>query len=84
MAEQSNEQPPTPTIQVEVKPGWKTTEFWVQVAAQIIAFMVAIGVLASDKADAVMKVIGAVVAVIASIGGAVSYGINRTNLKGLE
>ena len=65
-------------------PGWKTTEFWLHVAAQAIAFLVAIGLLASDRADAVLKAVGAVVAAIGSVGGAVVYSNNRTNLKSLE
>ena len=65
-----------------VKPGWKTTEFWVTVVAQILGIMALSGVItpeaSGEMAGAVEQVTGGVMVLISQI----SYAIARAKAKG--
>jgi len=74
----------------ETKPGVKTTEFWVGlVLPQLLALLVAFGVLTPDASDAVTGSVGEAVAaskelIAAVISGvsALGYNIGRGIAKG--
>jgi len=66
---------------MDIKTGWKTTEFWVSLATGICGLLVTVGVFdagqASDISVAIGKIAGAVILAISS--GA--YAISRSKSK---
>jgi hypothetical protein len=58
-----------------MKPGWQTTEFWLTLAAQLVAALLASGALA--EGSLVLKI----VAGLASVLGLLGYTVARTYLK---
>lgn len=70
---------------MDVKPGIKTTEFWLTLTAQLIPLLVIFGVLNSDEAsdlsEAVAQLITAIGAVVASAAPIVAYIQSRTRVK---
>jgi hypothetical protein len=63
----------------EQKPGWKTSEFWLSLAAIVIGAVMASGVLDSLAGDHwLVKVVG----IVASILGALGYTASRGFVKG--
>ena len=54
------------------KPGWKTSEFWLSLAAAVLGAFVASGVLPSE--NLMMKIAGMALAALASLGYAASRG----------
>lgn len=58
-----------------VKPGWKTTEFWLTVAAMIVTMLLASGVWTVDSTWG--KILSGLAAVLASAG----YSIARAGTK---
>lgn len=77
----------TPPVLIEmpgIKPGWKSSEFWIQLVTQIIALLVVLGVLSSSKADAITETIAAVGAAVASAVSGSVYSMGRTKLKATQ
>lgn len=71
-----------------MKAGWKTTEFWMVVAAAVLSVAVAAGYIGVEQSqqisDAVAQVINAVAALVAALApvvGAVAYVWSRTKIK---
>jgi len=60
-----------------MRPGWKTSEFWVTVFIQIIGILATTGVLTSDQASALSKVIIELGGLIAMVASAFGYSIAR-------
>lgn len=60
-----------------MKPGIKTTELWVALAAQVIALLQVYGVLGQDEASAWLQLATAIIAVIP----AALYIWSRTEVK---
>ena len=68
-----------------VKPGWKSTEFWfVGILPQVLAILVATGVISPDQQVLVQDGLETIVeqgsglwASIMSLGGALGYGVAR-------
>ena len=59
----------------EVKPGWKTTEFWLTVAAAAVGFLYASGAIGDGtQAD---KVLGIVSGALSALGYSVSRGLAK-------
>ena len=73
---------PTP----EIKPGWKTSEFWQTLVLQGLSLAVILKVISpADSAglgSALGHAIEAIVALIVAGGTVVNYISNRTKLKG--
>lgn len=63
----------TPTL----KPGWKTTEFWLMLAAEVIGLLLAAGIVQIGNDTTVGKIVGGAIAVLAALG----YTVNRSKLK---
>ena len=60
------------------KPGYKTTEFWVSLLATLLGFLLASGVMdAAGEESWIAKLIGGVVAVLATLG----YSASRAKVK---
>ena len=57
-------------------PGWKTTEFWLTLAAIVVSALVGSGLF--QEGSTVLKVLMAIAAVLAALG----YGIGRAWVKG--
>lgn len=61
-----------------MKPGYKTTEFWLSTLALLVGAVMVSGVLDSlDESNWVVRVVGGVVAVLAALG----YDASRTKIK---
>lgn len=50
---------------MEVKPAWKTTEFWVNFAVTVVGLLMASGVFAEESQTA--RILGAIMAMIAPL-----------------
>lgn len=65
------------------KPGYKTTEFWSAVIAQILGLLMLFGVLEPGQGSAMSggeaQAIGGAVAGLANLGYSLSRGISKTN-----
>ena len=71
-----------------MKPGWKTTEFWMAVGVQLVGLGVATGLITPDQATAlntgiaqtiagVAQIVGGVMIVVSAVGYAVSRAIAK-------
>ncbi|HEG42476.1 MAG TPA: hypothetical protein ENH94_00350 [Phycisphaerales bacterium] len=60
-----------------LKPGVKTTEFWLMLIAEIVGFVMASGLLSGDGDNVWVRIVGGAVAVLAALG----YSVNRSKLK---
>ena len=59
----------------EVKPGYRTTEFWLSAVAMLIGIAYASGVIGADtQAD---KIVGFIAAALSSLGYSVSRGMAK-------
>jgi hypothetical protein len=64
--------------QKQVKPGYKTTEFWLTLIATAAGFVLASGMMETVPEDAVApRILGIVVSVLATLG----YTITRASVK---
>ena len=62
----------------DTKPGYKTTEFWLSLLATLLGFLLASGVMDAVPAESwIAKLIGGVVAVLATLG----YSASRAKVK---
>jgi len=64
-----------------MKPGIKTTEFWVTLVANIISLTVVLGALKSEQAAEATRIASAITASVVTIVTALAYNANRTELK---
>ena len=64
-----------------IKPGWKTTEFWVTILIQVIGFAAILGYITPEQqgamGDAITQIAGAVSMVAAAFGYSLSRGIAK-------
>lgn len=58
-----------------IKPGWKTTEFWLSVAAAVIGALYASGVV--TEGSSLERVLGVIATVLAALGYSVSRGLAK-------
>lgn len=65
---------------METKPGYKTTEFWLSVAAMLVGALMASGLLDESGTDIDNKIFGLIAMVLAGLG----YSANRAWTKGAE
>ena len=63
----------------DTKPGYKTTEFWLSLAAMLIGALLASGIL--DPADPTSAKVLQLVGMISSMLTALGYGVTRTMAK---
>jgi len=63
---------------MDTKPGYKTTEFWLSLLATLLGFLLASGVMdAVPEESWIAKLIGGLVAVLATLG----YSASRAKVK---
>ena len=63
---------------MDTKPGYKTTEFWLSLLATLLGFLLASGVMDAVPDESwIAKLIGGLVAVLASLG----YSASRAKVK---
>jgi hypothetical protein len=61
-----------------MKPGYKTTEFWLSLLATLVGFLMVSGLLDSQPADGwIARVVGGIVAALAALG----YSASRAKVK---
>ena len=48
-----------------MKPGWKSTEFWLSVVAQVVGFVLVSGLVGNDRA---VQALGLAASVLSSLG----------------
>lgn len=61
----------------EVKPGWKTTEFWVTITVTLCSLLWGANVLDPEAAGTANKIFGFVVAALSGLGYTVSRGLAK-------
>ena len=66
------------------KPGWKTTEFWVTVAVQIVGLMAAAGIFTSEQASHWQRVAEMAGGLVAMIVSNIAYAQGRAKVKSAE
>lgn len=70
---------------LDPKPGWKTTEFWISVAAQILAVVVLLGLMSQSDSEtvgqAISQSIEAVGVIVANAAIILGYIKSRTTAK---
>ena len=62
-------------VKNEVKPGWKTTEFWITVVVALGSLLWGAGILDPAGSGAANSVFGLVVSGLAAVGYTVSRGL---------
>jgi hypothetical protein len=60
-----------------MKPGYKTTEFWLSTVAALVGIVMASGLVADDSA--VTQILGAVMAVLSGMGYTAARGVVKTH-----
>ena len=60
-----------------MKPGYKTTEFWLSTAATVVGLVLASGALPEQADNLWVRLIGGIVAVLAALG----YTASRAKVK---
>ena len=68
---------PTP----EVKPGWRTTEFWMSAPAIVIGLLAASGAISPEKAEPISQAVTQIAGGIISGMAALGYSLSRGNAK---
>ena len=63
-----------------MKPGWKTTEFWLTMAAMLVGAVMASGILEAIEGDIDNKLVGMIAMVLSGLG----YSVNRMWVKGSD
>lgn len=66
---------------MNVKDGWKTTEFWLTLISTIITAVVALGLLPADQGDTLKSGLTAVVTGVFMVAPVVVYIIGRWKVK---
>jgi hypothetical protein len=68
-----------------MKPGYKTTEFWLAIASQLLGILVVLGVITPEQQDAfagaLQHIAGAIMMVGSGFGYSLSRGIAKRNGK---
>ena len=61
----------------ETKPGYKTSEFWLITASEVVGLLLASGVVSDVGDGPIPRIIGGAIAILAALG----YAVNRSKLK---
>ena len=67
-----------------MKPGIKTTEFWVALAAQAMSALMLFGVITPDQSSALNEAVIQIAGVVGMVGSAFGYAIARGMAKKSE
>ena len=61
----------------ELRPGYRTTEFWLTAIAEIVGLLLAGGILSTEGDGAIARILGTIIVVLAALG----YTVTRASLK---
>ena len=64
-------------LQMEIKPGWQTTEFWMSIGVAVVGLLIGYGVLTSEEGDLWLALFAAIIPAIVAVG----YSISRAIVK---
>jgi hypothetical protein len=64
-----------------IKPGWKTTEFWVMMCSAFFGLLILFGVITNFESNTMLAYINNIAGSIMTIGGVVSYILSRGKAK---
>ncbi|MBC8395336.1 MAG: hypothetical protein H8E05_01450 [Bacteroidetes bacterium] len=66
-----------PTKNNDIKPGWKTTEFWITICVTLASLLWGADVLNPEGAGTANKIFGFAVAALSGLGYTVSRGLAK-------
>ena len=64
-----------------MKPGYKTTEFWLSLSTSVIGLLVILGVITPDKSSEMMEIVRQVIGVVMLVLPQFGYTLSRGNAK---
>ena len=64
-----------------MKPGYKTTEFWVTLIAKVVSLLVILGVFTPEQASVTMKVVILLGGITGMVASAFGYSLSRGAAK---
>lgn len=64
-----------------MKPGYKTTEFWVTIAVQIVGILTTTGMFTPEQAGAITDAVIQIGGLVAMIASAFGYSLSRGSAK---
>ena len=64
-----------------MKPGIKTTEFWIATGVAVLGVLVATGIITPDQTDALPDAITRLGGMVASVAASFGYSLSRGNAK---
>lgn len=67
-----------------MKPGYKTTEFWITILAQVIGILTTIGAFTPDQADVLAQAVTQIAGIVVMVAGAFGYSLSRGMAKKKE
>ena len=67
-----------------MRPGYKSTEFWMSLAAVLVGAVVASGILDETASDLDNRIVGLIVTVLAALGYTATRGIVKANAAKTE
>ena len=65
----------------ELKPGYKTTEFWVTVFIQAVGLITALGYLTPEQADTLSQALTQLGGIVVMVAGQFGYSLSRGSAK---
>jgi hypothetical protein len=65
-----------------VKPGYKTTEFWVTIIIQILGILMVTGTITPEQSDVLGQSAVQLGGIIAAVAAAFGYSLSRGRVKG--
>ena len=66
---------------IKVKPGWKTTEFWLSLIAGAVGVAAAIGKITPEQGSALTDALIQLGGIVAAVAAAFGYSISRGQAK---
>jgi len=69
------------TSTTDVKPGWKTTEFWMSIGGAGLGVAMLFGVFTGEEASGILANLDGIVGGVMSIASIVGYALSRGNAK---
>lgn len=67
-----------------MKPGWKTTEFWITAIVQLVGLCAAAGVFTPDQAEQWQRVVEVAGGLVAMVLSNMAYAKSRGQVKGYQ
>lgn len=68
----------------DLKPGWKTSEFWLTAVTSVLSILVMAGAIGPDDSSRLVALVKDVIAGVIALIGVIGYVAGRVKLKGGE